>query len=220
MSYKKSARTRADIIRAAERLFIERGYYATGIKDIAAEAGIVHTSVYYYFKNKEAIARAVFDVFAGQIEEEVRRVHEERRDLLFKSVFGYVLIFKHLALNPATKAVYYDLVDYADYDEANIQRLERTVFKDLRAFFEANGRRMSDSELVAFMLTSDAFAKALFKGMGNGILRMTMEEAIDYFCRRMLVSDGLVTEEAYRRTFDEALRLSAAVTIDGLPSED
>jgi len=220
VSYKKSARTRADIIRAAERLFIERGYYATGIKDIAAEAGIVHTSVYYYFKNKEAIARAVFDVFAGQIEEEVRRVHEERRDLLFKSVFGYVLIFKHLALNPATKAVYYDLVDYADYDEANIQRLERTVFKDLRAFFEANGRRMSDSELVAFMLTSDAFAKALFKGMGNGILRMTMEEAIDYFCRRMLVSDGLVTEEAYRRTFDEALRLSAAVTIDGLPSED
>ena len=220
MSYKKSARTRADIIRAAERLFIERGYYATGIKDIAAEAGIVHTSIYYYFKNKEAIARAVFDVFAGQIEEEVRRVHEERRDLLFKTVFGYVLIFKHLALNPATKAVYYDLVDYADYDEANIQRLERTVFKDLRAFFEANGRRMSDSELVAFMLTSDAFAKALFKGMGNGILRMTMEEAIDYFCRRMLVSDGLVTEEAYRRTFDEALRLSAAVTIDGLPSED
>ncbi len=220
MTYKKSARTRADIIKAAERLFIERGYYGTGVKDIAAEAGIVHTSIYYYFKNKETIARAVFDVFAGQIEEVVRRVHDERRDLLFKTIFGYVLIFKHLALNPATKAVYYDLVDYADYDEENIRRLERTVFKDLRTFFEANGRRMGDSELVAFMLTSDAFAKALFKGIGNGILRMTIEEAMDYFCRRLIVADGLVPEDVYRRTFDEALRLSETVKIDGLPSED
>ena len=45
----KSARTRSAIIDAALRLFRERGYEATTMRAIAAEAGVSVGNAYYYF---------------------------------------------------------------------------------------------------------------------------------------------------------------------------
>ncbi|MFE7774893.1 TetR/AcrR family transcriptional regulator [Streptomyces sp. NPDC057445] len=50
---------REAILRAAGRVFAERGYHATGISDIARELGAGHGTFYRYFKNKEDIARSV-----------------------------------------------------------------------------------------------------------------------------------------------------------------
>jgi AcrR family transcriptional regulator len=50
-----------EILRAARRLFAERGYAATNIEQIAEEAGIAKGTVYLYFQSKEA-------VFAGILE--------------------------------------------------------------------------------------------------------------------------------------------------------
>lgn len=61
MSYKKSGETRDRILKAAARIFAERGYYETSIGDIAREAGIGRASFYYYFDDKEKTARALFD---------------------------------------------------------------------------------------------------------------------------------------------------------------
>ena len=51
------AAKRAELVEIAARLFRERGYQATRLADIAAEAGLDRASVYYYVGSKEELFR-------------------------------------------------------------------------------------------------------------------------------------------------------------------
>jgi TetR/AcrR family transcriptional repressor of nem operon len=56
VSKEKAAEHRRQIVRAAARLFRERGIGATGVDSITKEAGLTHGAVYSQFGSKEAIA--------------------------------------------------------------------------------------------------------------------------------------------------------------------
>jgi AcrR family transcriptional regulator len=57
----KAERTRSAIIDAALRLFRERGYDATTMRAIAAEAGVSVGNAYYYFDSKERLIQGFYD---------------------------------------------------------------------------------------------------------------------------------------------------------------
>lgn len=59
---RQAAATRARIVDAAGRLFAERGYAATTIDAIAAEADVAVETVYARFKNKRNLLDAYLDV--------------------------------------------------------------------------------------------------------------------------------------------------------------
>ncbi|MFD7027358.1 TetR/AcrR family transcriptional regulator [Streptomyces sp. NPDC059917] len=52
---RKKAATRQKIADTALRLFLERGYDAVGIRDVAAEADVAVTTLFYHFASKEAL---------------------------------------------------------------------------------------------------------------------------------------------------------------------
>ncbi|WP_405738376.1 TetR/AcrR family transcriptional regulator [Streptomyces sp. NBC_01525] len=52
---RKKAATRQKIADAALRLFLERGYDAVGIRDVAAEADVAVTTLFSHFAAKEAL---------------------------------------------------------------------------------------------------------------------------------------------------------------------
>ncbi|MEV4188751.1 TetR family transcriptional regulator [Streptosporangium canum] len=56
-----SDKTREIIVETALRLFRERGYEATTMRAIAAEAGVSVGNAYYYFASKEALIQAYYD---------------------------------------------------------------------------------------------------------------------------------------------------------------
>lgn len=58
-SREKSNETRANIIEAAYRLFVENGYNATALRDISQRAGVTVGAVYNHFDTKEDIWLAV-----------------------------------------------------------------------------------------------------------------------------------------------------------------
>lgn len=52
---RKKAATRQKIADTALRLFMERGYDAVGIRDVAAEADVAVTTLFSHFASKEAL---------------------------------------------------------------------------------------------------------------------------------------------------------------------
>jgi len=57
----QSAETRERLYAVALRLVAERGYAATTLRDIAAEAGVSVGLLYRYFPNKQAVLLALYD---------------------------------------------------------------------------------------------------------------------------------------------------------------
>ncbi|MFM9904456.1 MAG: TetR/AcrR family transcriptional regulator [Pyrinomonadaceae bacterium] len=52
---------RAAILRAATKVFANKGYFNSKVADIAGEAGIADGTVYLYFKSKDEILHSIFD---------------------------------------------------------------------------------------------------------------------------------------------------------------
>src|SRR4051794_3018203 len=51
--------TRAAVVDAAERLFSDRGFAATSMRDISAASGVSHPLIHHHFGSKEALYAAV-----------------------------------------------------------------------------------------------------------------------------------------------------------------
>ena len=67
----KAEETRERILDAALKLFRERGFDATTMRDIAAAAGVATGAAYYYFRSKEELVMAFYV-----------RTAEEARDII------------------------------------------------------------------------------------------------------------------------------------------
>lgn len=59
---RQAAETRASVLEAATRLFGERGWAATGMRDVAREAGVSVETVYAGFGSKSDLLMAAIDV--------------------------------------------------------------------------------------------------------------------------------------------------------------
>jgi AcrR family transcriptional regulator len=68
----KGRRTRERILDSAVRLFAERGFERTTMRDIAAEAGCSLGLAYHYFAGKEAIVLGLYARLASELEIQVR----------------------------------------------------------------------------------------------------------------------------------------------------
>jgi len=77
----KSEQTRDLIAKTALRLFRERGYEATTMRAIAAEAGVSVGNAYYYFDSKERLIQGFYDRAQVEHEAAARPVLESERDL-------------------------------------------------------------------------------------------------------------------------------------------
>jgi AcrR family transcriptional regulator len=80
--------TRAAIIRAAKRLFGDRGFVATTMDDIAAAAKVAKGAVYHHFKTKEAVFEAVSEETSRDLVIEVDRIARNEKDPLAAMAAG------------------------------------------------------------------------------------------------------------------------------------
>jgi AcrR family transcriptional regulator len=77
----KGEATRAALINAARKLFVAKGYFATGTEEIVSEAKVgTRGALYHHFADKEDLFRAVFHQVQGDLA--AATVINERDDAL------------------------------------------------------------------------------------------------------------------------------------------
>jgi AcrR family transcriptional regulator len=67
MSHSELADTPTVILSAAERLFVEKGYYAVSMREIADAVGMTKAALYYHFRDKEQLFVAILERVLGEL---------------------------------------------------------------------------------------------------------------------------------------------------------
>src|SRR5918995_7025815 len=77
----KRERTHEELLLAAEKLFVERGFHATSVDEIAFEAGYTKGAVYSNFESKEDLFFAVYERRAERAVAEVEQILRENEPI-------------------------------------------------------------------------------------------------------------------------------------------
>ena len=74
---------RDQVLATALRLFTERGYFNTSVQDVVRDSGVSTGSIYHHFKDKEGIAKALYDslvVRMGTAIADIQKQHKSPHD--------------------------------------------------------------------------------------------------------------------------------------------
>lgn len=66
---------RERLLAAALRLFVERGYAATSVREIVEEAGVSKPVLYYYFRNKEGLYLEIMNSIGQLFDRQLEALH-------------------------------------------------------------------------------------------------------------------------------------------------
>ena len=93
MGRKSDARAR--IIEAASSLFWHQGYEATGVAEILEKAGTGSGSLYWFFKTKEDLLRAVLESYRHKLHTDIRDPAFEREQDPIMRVFAILEFYRN-----------------------------------------------------------------------------------------------------------------------------
>ena len=100
----KGSATRDRILEIAETAVLAKGFGATSIEEIIAEAGITKSGFFYHFKDKSELARGLVDRYAGQndrlLEDVFGRARALSDDPLQQLLIGLTLMAERMAALP------------------------------------------------------------------------------------------------------------------------
>jgi len=119
----RGARTRAQILKAAEATFGALGYHRAGIADITRAAGVAQGTFYCYFAGKEDILRELVNDLGHQVRAHLAAHTLDARDRLDAEQKGLRAFLQYVAQNPLLyrvlqEAQFVDESIYRNYYEA------------------------------------------------------------------------------------------------------
>lgn len=93
----KGAATRERILDIAEAAVLAKGFAATSIEEIIAEAGITKSGFFYHFKDKNELARAMLQRFVHSTEREFDHFFGRGRELADDPLQAFLIGLKLMA---------------------------------------------------------------------------------------------------------------------------
>lgn len=93
---------RDHVVRSAITVFAREGFQGTSIQDVATEADVVTTAVYYHFSSKDELYEAALEQVFSQLDEVVLKARPEGEELSFHRTIGAVWDWVENNPEPAT----------------------------------------------------------------------------------------------------------------------
>ena len=170
-------RSRALIMAAAARVFLEQGYPGTSVDDIAAAAGVSKRTVYNVFVDKEQLFRAIIgDAIAtaerfsaglatstAEATDAAAALTKLARELAASVLGGRVVPLRRLLIGEARRFPEFAV----EYYEGAPGRVMAAVAVALRSFADRGLLRVDDAELAAehfaFLAIGASLDRALFE---------------------------------------------------------
>jgi AcrR family transcriptional regulator len=130
----RGAQTRADILQAAHRLFVEQGYHGTSMRQIAENADIALGGIYNHFSGKEDIFEAVFINFHPSREVLPLIAHAEGNTLESWLRGAAATVLQALERRPDFLNLLF--IETVEFNNAHAHKLFRTIFPQGRQIVE------------------------------------------------------------------------------------
>ena len=187
--------TRADLIAAARKLFIEKSYAETGTPEIVAAAGVTRGALYHHFADKQALFAAVVEQEAAVVAQEIDRASPPSlfaRDALVAGSDAYLAAMR---LPGRTRLLLLDgpaVLGRAAMDAIDNRHGNRSLREGLVAAMREQSliRLPADALTALFAAAFDRAALAVEAGAS----------AEDYRAVLMALIDGLAPRQAPART--------------------
>lgn len=191
---------RQAILRAARKVFAEKGYHATGVADIIAEAGIARGTFYLYFDGKRHVFETLLNDFLDLLRSRVKRIDETVGlsgiySQLRENVTGVLAAF---AENPElTRIILYEAVGLDKGFDAKLeefyQGLMGMIEDSLRLGQEMGIVRPLDTTVVAAAILGSVkeVVGRIFQGGFKGEVSHLVDELLTYNIRALFVPDLL-----------------------------
>jgi AcrR family transcriptional regulator len=157
---RKKAATRQKIADAALRLFLERGYDAVGIRDVAAEADVAVTTLFSHFASKEALVFEQDEDFEQRL---VRAVtHRAPHDPLIPALRREIrALVRHCTADSAAPT--WRLIDESpalrEYEESMRLRHAESLATAIAADPDLPGTATSCRAIARFVIDAYALAR-------------------------------------------------------------
>ncbi len=160
---RKASRRREDILRAAKKLFLEKGYEKTSVREIVEEAGTSMGNLYHHFPDKFAILKVLCKGFIDILRNQIAEVQQMslRPEVAFALDFrvGFITTLEDPKLSQMWLLV-------RNHPEIHEYSLENKRIR-LRTFF---GNRFSDEEVNYLAIATQGIADAFFSQKRAGKL--------------------------------------------------
>ena len=157
-------KTRAKLIRAARKAFAAKGYAASSMDDLTAEAGLTRGALYHNFGDKKGLLQAVID----QIDAEMlvrMRAAQERAETAWLGFLAESIAYIEMALEPEIQRIMLldgpaVLGDPSQWPNQNA--CLRTTTQTIQALIDEGTVRPVDAEAAARLLNGAALNASLW----------------------------------------------------------
>ena len=180
--------TRADLIAAARKLFIEKSYAETGTPEIVAAAGVTRGALYHHFADKQALFAAVVEQEAEAVATEIDRASPPSlfaRDALIAGSDAYLAAMR---LPGRTRLLLLDgpaVLGRAAMDAIDDRHGNRSLREGLVAAMRANTMTRLPADALTALLAAafDRAALAVEAGASTEDYRAVLMALIDGLSR-------------------------------------
>lgn len=206
---RKDARP-AEILRSAFDTFVERGYAATRLEDIARRAGCTKGTIFLYYANKEELFKATVreliepvcaraELLAASHQGGAAELLEKLLRLRWEALF-------HSPLSGMAKLMFAEAANFPEltrfYHAEIVDRGHRLMVRVIEAGVASGEFRRVDAEAVARLAIAPLLLAAIWKHSFASVCACEVDTAAYFGTHLELVLRALVREPAGKETRD------------------